>query len=194
MTGLVLTDAQIAVLSPQERQQLMRRLARPADDLLASTTSISRLRRLRLTVVIGATVALIPWTVYLGLTLPDRHVARNWSVTWVGFDALLLVMFAVTAMLGVLRRQLLVLATFASGILLVCDAWFDITTAGSGQLWRAVGTAVLLEIPIAVLLISSSLRLVALTAARLWLLEPGARLWQLPLLLADSVEVEPPRA
>ncbi|PZS20437.1 MAG: hypothetical protein DLM57_01680 [Pseudonocardiales bacterium] len=185
MAAAVLSDAQIAALSPRERQQLMTRLARPAQDLLPSTTSFPRLRRRRLTVVIGATVALIPWTVYLGLSLPERHVARNWSLTWVGFDALLLAMFAVTAVLGIMRRQLLVLAAFASGILLVCDAWFDITTAGPGELWLATGSAALLELPIAVLLINSALRLIGLTAARLWLLEPGSRLWQLPLLMAE---------
>jgi hypothetical protein len=137
-------------------------------------------------VVIGSAVALMPWTVYLGLTLPDRHVARNWSVTWVGFDALLLAIFALTAVLGVLRRQLLVLAAFTSGLLLLCDAWFDVTTAGPPEFWQSFGIAVLLELPIAVLLISSALRLVRMSAARLWMVVPGTRLWQVPLLYADG--------
>jgi hypothetical protein len=187
MPGSALTDAQIAELAPRDRQDLIRRLARPSGELVPPR-SVSRLRRRRLTVIIGATVALIPWTVYLGLTLPDRHVARNWSVTWVGFDALLLAMFAVTAVLGVLRRQLLVLASFTSGVLLVCDAWFDVTTAGPHDIWLAVSTAAVLELPIAALLISSSLRLLRLSAARLWLLEPGVRLWQVPLLLLPSAD------
>ncbi|MDT4934405.1 MAG: hypothetical protein QOK11_2297, partial [Pseudonocardiales bacterium] len=33
----------------------------------------------------------------------------------------------------------------------------------------------------------SALRLVHLMAARLWVLEPGMRLWQLPLLLDDEL-------
>jgi hypothetical protein len=192
MTGPVLSDAQINALSPHDRQDLIRRLARPPDELLPSPRTVPRMRRWRLTVVIGSAVALIPWTVYLGLTLPDRHVARNWSVTWVGFDTLLLAMFALTAVLGVLRRQLLVLAVFTSGLLLLCDAWFDVTTAGRGEFWQSVGIAVLLELPIAVLLISSALRLVWLTAARLWLIQPGTRLWQVPLLYLDPGELTRP--
>jgi hypothetical protein len=185
MTAPALSDAQIRALSPHDRQELIRRLAKPRDDLLPSPAALPRLRRRRLTVLIGSAVALVPWTVYLALTLPDRHVARNWSVTWVGFDALLVAMFALTAVLGWLRRQLLVLASFTSGLLLVCDAWFDVTTAGPGEIWESTGAAVLLELPIAVLLISSALRLERLTAARLWLVQPGTRLWQVPLLYAD---------
>jgi hypothetical protein len=185
MTGPVLSDDQIQSLSPHDRQELIWRLARPRDDLLPSPGALPRLRRRRLTVLIGSTVALVPWTVYLGLTLPDRHVARNWSVTWVGFDALLVATFALTAVLGLLRRQLLILAAFTSGLLLLCDAWFDVTTAGPGEIWQSTGAAAVLELPIAVLLISSALRLVRLTAARLWLVQPGTRLWQVPLLYAD---------
>ena len=186
MGGEVLTDAQINGLSPQDRHELIRRLARPPAELLPRPGALARMRRWRLTVVIGSAVALVPWTVYLGLTLPDRHVARNWSVTWVGFDALLLLMFVLTAALGAMRRQLLVPAAFTSGVLLLCDAWFDVTTAGPSEFWQALGTAVLVEIPIAALLISSALRLIRMTAARLWMVAPGERLWQVPLLYADS--------
>ena len=187
MSGLEITQAQIAALSPHERHELISRLARPTSDLLGPPATARRIRRHRLELVIGSAVALLPWTVYLGLSLPDRYIARNWSVTWVGFDAMLLTVFALTAVLGVLRRQLLVLTAFASGVLLLCDAWFDITTAGPKDIWLSVASAVLAEVPIAILLISSALRLVQLMAARLWVLEPGMRLWQLPLLLDDGL-------
>ncbi|MCU1655469.1 MAG: hypothetical protein JWO57_125 [Pseudonocardiales bacterium] len=185
MPFLEISDAAIAELSPHERQELIMRLARPTSELVGSATAVRKLRRHRLTFLIVCAAALVPWTVYLGLSLPDRYVARNWSVTWVGFDAVLVAMFLVTALLGALRRQMLVLTTFASGILLLCDAWFDLTTAGPDDIWVSVATAGFVEVPIAVLLISSALRLVHLMAARLWLLEPGMRLWQLPLPLAD---------
>jgi hypothetical protein len=187
MSGLEITQAQIAALSPHERHELISRLSRPTSDLLGPPATARRIRRHRLELVIGSAVALLPWTVYLGLSLPDRYVARYWSVTWVGFDAMLLTVFALTAVLAVLRRQLLVLTAFASGVLLLCDAWFDITTAGPKDIWLSVASAVLAEVPIAILLISSALRLVHLMAARLWLLEPGMRLWQLPLLLDDGL-------
>jgi hypothetical protein len=95
---------------------------------------------------------------------------------------LLLGLMAATVVLGMLRRQLLLLTAFATAVLLVCDAWFDILTAGPSDFWISVLTAALGDLPLAVLLITGTLRLVRLTATRLWLLEPGTPLWRLPLL------------
>jgi hypothetical protein len=187
MPGPVLTDEQIDALSQQERQELMWRLARPSRELMAAETLL-RIRRRRVVMMTAAVLALIPWTVYLGLSLPDRYVAQNWSVTWVGFDALLLTMFALTALLGWRRRLLLILAAFTSGVLLVCDAWFDVTTAAPGDFWLSVGFAVVLELPVAAVLITSALRLIRLVAARVWLLTPGTRMWQAPIPLDDLFE------
>ena len=39
--------------------------------------------------MVGGSIAMIPWLVYLSLTLPDNYVAHNWPATWVGFDILL---------------------------------------------------------------------------------------------------------
>ena len=55
-------------------------------------------------------------------------------------------------------------------------------TAGPGELTTAVLTAVLAELPLAIVLIGGTLRLVRLTVTRWWLLEPGMPLWRLPLL------------
>lgn len=188
MPAFLITDDEIAALSPQQRRELIWRLARPLTDVVGPAYVAQRLRRRRLQLMIAAAAALVPWTVYLGVSLPDRYVARNWSLTWVGFDVLLMVMFALTVLLGVLRRQLLVLAAFASGLLLLCDAWFDITTAGPGDVWFSIATAVFAEIPIAILLISSALRLIRLLVVRLWVAEPGMRLWQVPILLSNDTE------
>jgi len=117
----------------------------------------------------------------LSVTLPENYVAHNWPATWVGFDILLMVFMAATAVLGYLRRQLLVLAAFTAGVLLICDAWFDLLTAGPNDVRLSVITALGIEVPLAVLLISGALRLVRLTVMRFWLLKPGMRLWQLPL-------------
>ena len=131
--------------------------------------------------IIG-TIVLIPWIVYLALALPTDYVVHDWTATWVGFDVLLLGLMAATVVLGMLRRQLLLLTAFATAVLLVCDAWFDILTAGPSDFWISVLTAALGDLPLAVLLITGTLRLVRLTATRLWLLEPGTPLWRLPLL------------
>ena len=58
----------------------------------------------------------------------DSHLA-----VWMGFDCVLIVFMAATAVLGWMRRQLVVLPAFTTGILLICDAWFDVLTAGSGR-------------------------------------------------------------
>src|SRR5262249_13788609 len=130
---------------------------------------------------VGGSIAMIPWLVYLSMTLPANYVAHNWPATWVGFDILLVGFMLATAVLGHLRRQLLMLTAFTSGVLLICDAWFDLMTAGPKDLWLSVGTALLIEVPLAIFLITGAQRVARLTMTRLWRLDPGMRLWQVPL-------------
>lgn len=175
------SDAQIAAMSATERRELISRLERPLEELLPSA-ELSRLRRVRLTVMVGAVIGLIPWIGYLAITLPDKYIAHNWLTTWVGFDVLLLMFLAVTAVLGLLRRQLLILTAFTTGVLLVCDAWFDVMTAAPTDRWLSVMTAVAGELPLAALLITGALNILRLTATRLYVLDPGMPLWRIPLL------------
>jgi hypothetical protein len=184
MTGQgngVLSDARIAAMSPAERRDLIHRLERPLDEVFPASIA-GRVRRTRLTLMVGGAVGLIPWIVYLGFTLPETYVAHNWTATWVGFDTLLVAFMAVTALLGWLRRQLVLLTAFTTGVLLICDAFFDVMTAGPGELWVSLLTALLAELPLAVIMITSAFRILRLTALRLWLLDPGTPLWRLPLL------------
>jgi hypothetical protein len=177
----VLSDAQIAALSPAERHQLIQRLERPLSDLLPVVVA----RRIHwgwLGIMTGGTLVLIPWVVYLSFALPDDYLVHDWTATWVGFDLLLLALMAATVVFGVLRRQVMLLTAFATGILLICDAWFDLMTAGPNDFRISVLTATLGELPLAVLLITGTLRLIRFTAIRVWLLEPHTPLWQLPLL------------
>jgi hypothetical protein len=176
-----LSDAQIAAMSAHERRELISRLERPIGELVPPS-ELARLRRVRLVLIVGAIIALTPWIVYLAITLPDKYIAHNWLTTWVGFDALILLFMAATAVLGLLRRQLLVLTAFTTGILLICDAWFDMMTAAPDDRWLSVLTAVLGELPLAVLLITGALRILRLTAIRQYLLDPGMPLWRIPLL------------
>jgi hypothetical protein len=176
-----LSDAQIAAMSGVERRELISRLERPIEELLPSA-ELARLRRTRLVLMVGAVIGLIPWIVYLAFTLPDKYIAENWPATWVGFDILILVFMGATAVLGLLRRQLLVLTAFTTGILLVCDAWFDVMTAAPADRWLSALTAVLGELPLAAILITGALRILRLTATRLYVLDPGMPLWRIPLL------------
>jgi hypothetical protein len=177
----VVSDAQIAAMSAAERRELITRLERPIGELVTESTFV-RIRRVRLALMAGAIVGLIPWIVYLSITLPDRYIANNWIATWVGFDTLLLLFMASTAVLGLLRRQLLILTGFTTGVLLVCDAWFDVMTAAPADRWLSVLTATLGELPLAAVLITGALRILRLTATRLYALDPGMPPWRIPLL------------
>ena len=175
------SDAQIAAMSAADRRELIQRLERPIDELLPASV-LTRVRRVRLVLMVGATFGLLPWIVYLAFSLPDKYVAHNWPVTWVGFDIMLLIFMAATALLGLLRRQLLILTAFTTGVLLICDAWFDLMTAGPEDRWFSIAVAVLAELPLAVLLITGALRILRLTATRLYWLDPGVPLWRIPML------------
>jgi hypothetical protein len=177
----LLSDAQIAGMTPSERYQLIQRLERPLSELMPP----GRARRIRwswLGMMIGGTVVLIPWVVYLSFALPNDYLVHDWTATWVGFDLLLLALMAATVVLGVLRRQLMLLTAFATGMLLICDAWFDLMTAGPDDFWVSVLTAALGDLPLAVVLIAGTLRLIRLTVVRMWLLQPSTSLLRLPLL------------
>ncbi len=184
MTGYgdgALSDAHIAAMSPAERRDLIERLQRPLHEVFPPAIA-KRMRRNRLTLMVGGTIALIPWMVYLGFTLPTNYVAHNWPATWVGFDCVLIAFMIATAVLGWLRRQLVVLAAFTTGVLLICDAWFDIMTADPSQLRLSVLTATVGNLPVAVIMMTGAMRIVRLTATRLWFLDSGTPVWRLPLL------------
>jgi hypothetical protein len=180
---VTLTDEQIAALTSDQRRELIWRLARPTADVLPRRYNLSRVRRNRIALMTSGAAVLVPWSVYLGMSLPNRYVAPHWTLTWVGFDVILAVLFAGTAVLGLLRRELVALTAFASGVLLLCDAWFDITTANAHDRPLSIFTALVAEGPIAVVLISSALRLVRVTARRVYAIGPGDPLWRSPLLM-----------
>jgi hypothetical protein len=182
----MLTDEQIAAMTPAERGELIRRLARPSDELRPARWFMRRMREFRVVLMVGSVVVLVPWIAYIAVTLPRVYVADNWDKTWVGFDILLLFMLVTTAVLGFLRRQLLILTSFATGLLLVCDAWFDVMTAHGDDVFVSLAMALVIELPLAALLIAGSLQLMRLSAARLWNLEAGSHSWQILLPLPSS--------
>jgi hypothetical protein len=149
----VLTDEELLALTPAERSDLSRRLA----DLVAPgpvpEPALARGRHRFVVVLTVSCVVLVPWIIVLAVTLPHRYVASHWTVTWVGFDLALLISLAATAVLAWLGRQVMIVACFITATLLVCDAWFDVTTSSS---WRdttlSIADAVMVELPLAALL------------------------------------------
>ncbi len=103
------------------------------------------------TVVLVVVVALIPWEVFLGSSLPRRYDARHWNTLWVGFDAFLIIVLAYTAWAFWYRRQLAIVTASIAGTLLLCDAWFDVLTSfGNRDQYVTILTAVGGEIPLAI--------------------------------------------
>jgi hypothetical protein len=55
-------------------------------------------------------------------------------------------------------------------------------TAGPGQFWLSLLTAALLNLPLAAIMTTGAVRIVRLTATRLWFLDPATPAWHLPLV------------
>jgi hypothetical protein len=95
---------------------------------------------------------LIPWTAVLFLTLPRHYGASHWRLAWGGFDVGLGIALASTAVATLRRSAFGEIAAAITGTLLVCDAWFDVLTShGTADVAQAVGEALLVELPLAVL-------------------------------------------
>ncbi|MGW3542515.1 hypothetical protein [Nocardia niigatensis] len=154
-----LSDEEIAAMSDDERRELIRRLQPPPERLLPRPEVVRVHRRVRLALMVGGCLALIPWIVYLGFSLPAEYNAHNWSLAWIGYDIVLVLMMATTAYLGWKRRVALLLPAFGTGLLLLVDAWFDIVTADARDVWVSAGTAIIGEIPLALLQITGAILL-----------------------------------
>ena len=108
-----------------------------------------RSRRTALLYAAGAAL-LIPWTVYLAVSLPRRQIDTHYRGAWVGFDILLVVAIVLTAWLAFRMDERVQLPAMATATLLVVDAWFDVMTSHRGtDLYQALAMALLVEIPAA---------------------------------------------
>jgi hypothetical protein len=97
-------------------------------------------------------LCLVPWTVWIAYELPQRHLARHWDVAWGGFDAAMASLLIATAIAAWRRSPWIQGTATAAATMLVCDAWFDMVTASQGaEQAMAITTALLLELPVAVL-------------------------------------------
>ncbi len=100
--------------------------------------------------MIVAVASLIPWTAYLAVQLPGHFRAANWSLTWVGFDTVLMAILASAAWAAWFERQVLAPLAVIAATLLLCDAWFDINTSfGTNGEPFTIATAMLGNIPLA---------------------------------------------
>jgi hypothetical protein len=103
-------------------------------------------------VLLLTALALGPWTLWLTYSLPSRHVTSHYDLAWVGFDVALLIAFGATGWFAIRASQWLVPSAAMTGTMLLCDAWFDVITSGSGgEQLEAVLEACFAELPLAAL-------------------------------------------
>jgi len=103
-------------------------------------------------VLLATAVALVPWTLWLTVTLPARHITEHYDIAWAGFDIALATAFALTAWAALRGSGALAPLAAATAAMLLCDAWFDIVTSqGGGERVEAVLEAVFAELPLAAL-------------------------------------------
>ena len=116
---------------------------------------------------------MVPWTVYIGESLPRRQLSPHYDVSWAGFDVMLLAALAATAFFALRRSRYLSMAATATAVLLVVDTWFDLMTTPSGQLAQSIVLAAVVELPLAAVCIWLGLHTQELTERRIVLLMRG---------------------
>ena len=182
----------VTALSSDDRAQLTAWLA---DATRCQEMSLlSQLpRRAALAMTAGAAVFLVPWIAVLSTTLPDHHSAHQWRLAWSGFDVALTLAFAAAAWAGWRRRQIAVTALTVLGVLLVCDAWFDVALSwGTSEQAASIVTAVIAELPLAAIVLLLANRLLHEATHYIWHLEghddPPPPLHALPLIFLPPAE------
>lgn len=183
-------EAELRRMSPRERARLMQMLALIDMPRLSSSGSTRR-RKWFLAGTIVCCVVLAVWIGVLAVTLPRYYRAGGWRGAWVGFDLAELAAFAAAAWAAWRGRQVLIMCLTVLATLLLCDAWFDVTlnVRTSGFLVSLL-SALLVEIPLAVVAIFGARRLLRLTIARIrsreGLVGPVPSLWKIPLFEPDE--------
>ena len=79
-----------------------------------------------------AGLGLLPWMVYLAVSLPASSTASHWRAAWVGLDAMEAAGLISTGVLLLRRDVRYCLTSTATAAVLLADAWFDVTTARAG--------------------------------------------------------------
>lgn len=106
-------------------------------------------------------IILVPWIIYLGISLPVRHVSRHWDTSWVGLDIGIVAMLILNAAFSYAGSKWLVISASFTTALLCTDAWFDVMSAHSGApLWQALASACFVELPLAALTMLIAIRIV----------------------------------
>jgi hypothetical protein len=183
----VINEAQLREMSPGERRELAHALAVLDYPSPLAGLNWPRGRTFGFLVSVLACIVLVGWIVVLALTLQRHYVATHWRFAWVGFDVILLTAFALTGWAIWRGRQVVIACMLVTGTLLLCDAWFDVVLdLGTSGIWESLASAVLVELPMAFLMLRAARRLIRLSALVAMSArgdaEPVGSLWSIPLL------------
>lgn len=183
----MITEADLRELSPAERRQLAHSLAVIDYPHPLLELNLRRGRKVGLLFSIIACTVLVGWIIVLVLTLNRDYTATHWRLAWVGFDIVLLAAFAATGWAFWRGRQIVIACLVVTATLLCCDAWFDvILDLGSSGVWLSIASAVIVEIPLAVVMFNVARRLIRLSAlvamSEAGDAAPVPPLWRIPLL------------
>ena len=183
----MITEADLRELSPAERRQLAHSLAVIDYPHPLLELNFRRGRKIGLLFSIIACTVLVGWIIVLVLTLNRDYTATHWRLAWVGFDIVLLAAFAATGWAFWRGRQIVIACLLVTATLLCCDAWFDvILDLGSSGVWVSIASAVIVEIPLALVMFNAARRLIRLSAlvamSEAGDAKPVPSLWRIPLL------------
>ncbi|HUD05748.1 MAG TPA: hypothetical protein VMR18_02430 [Candidatus Saccharimonadales bacterium] len=113
-------------------------------------------------VFILLSIILIPWTVYLSLSLPTHHLSSHWDVMWGGLDVGIIILLATSGILAYKKSKFIVLSANATASFLLLDAWFDILSERRRfQVIESLVLAIFIEIPLAIICFSVAYRVLA---------------------------------
>jgi hypothetical protein len=116
----------------------------------ADLAAVSRRARWAGPVFAVLAVLMVPWTVYLAVSLPSEQRAAHYDLAWAGFDVGLFAVLVWAAWAAVTRSRWLAVAASLNAGFLVVDAWFDVVTAPDRrELMMALASAALIELPLA---------------------------------------------
>jgi RNA polymerase sigma-70 factor (TIGR02957 family) len=194
----VINEAELRRLTPDERRQLARTLAAIDRPHPLIDPKLRRRRRFGLLFMTACCVGLAVWIAILILTLPGRYTSHDWRGVWVGLDIAELAGFAATAWAAWNQRQVIIFLMIITGTLLVCDAWFDVALDyHSRGFTTSLVSALVVELPLALLLFTSARRLVRFTIQTMMQLSgvagPVPPLWRIPLFAHGLEEALPAR-
>jgi hypothetical protein len=176
----------LANLSVSERRKLLHALVALEQDATPPPGSSWKWDAILVFIVVSC-ILLAAWIGVIAVTLPRFYHTGSWRGAWVGFDIGLLAAFAATGWTAWRRRQLLIICLIVLATLLLCDAWFDVVldVRTSGFL-ASLLSALLIELPLAMLAIFMARRLLRLTIGQVMRYEgltgQVPPLWQIPLV------------